>query len=80
MPPLPRQTCRGASVVAQQLATRGSNALTGLWHALTGGDSAGVKKSTLLGQFFVTLVPALFIVAALGATWRLATAPEARST
>jgi TRAP-type mannitol/chloroaromatic compound transport system permease large subunit len=62
---------------AQQLASRGSNALTGLWHGITGGGVAGVEKSTLLGQFFVTLLPALFIAAMLGATWQLATAPEA---
>ena len=78
MPPLPEaERAVALPSFAQQLATRGSNALTGLWHGLTGGGVAGVKKSTLLGQFFVTLVPALFIVAVLGATWRLATAPEA---
>ena len=78
MPPLPLAE-RGVALptFAQQLASRGSNALAGLWHGLTGGGVAGVKKSTLLGQLVVTLVPALFVVAMLGATWQLATAPDA---
>jgi TRAP-type mannitol/chloroaromatic compound transport system permease large subunit len=78
MPPLPHAE-RGVALpsFAQQLAPRGSNALAGLWHALTGSGVAGVKKSTLLGQFFVTLVPALFMVAMLGTIWQMATAPAA---
>ena len=78
MPPLPHEE-RGVALptFAQKLSLRGSNALTGLWHGLTGGGIAGVAKSTVLGQFFITLVPALFIVAVLGATWQSATAPEA---
>ncbi len=76
MPPLPLAE-RGVALplFAQKLAPRGSNALTGLWHALVGGGSAGVDKNTVLGQFFVTLVPALFIVAVLGVTWQMATTP-----
>ena len=78
MPPLPAsERVVALPSYAQQLAARGNNALTGLWHGLTGGGVAGVRKSTLLGQFFVTLLPALFIVAMLGATWQLATKPEA---
>jgi len=78
MPPL-AESQRGVALpsFAQKLSPRGSNALAGLWHALTGGGSAAVKKSTVLAQLFVTLVPALFIVAVLGVTWQLATTPEA---
>ncbi len=78
MPPLPMEE-RGVALppFAQKLSPRGSNALAGLWHGLTGTGVAGVKKSTVLGQLFITLLPALFFVAALGATWQLATAPEA---
>jgi TRAP-type mannitol/chloroaromatic compound transport system permease large subunit len=77
MPPLPDAE-RGVALpsFAQKLAPRGSNALTGLWHALTARGSAGVEKSTVLGQLFVTLVPGLFIVAVLGLTWQFATSPE----
>jgi len=63
---------------AQTLSQRGSNALTGLWQALREGR--GVAKRTALAQLFVTLVPALFIAALLGATYRLATAPEVEAS
>ena len=78
MPPLPDAE-RGVALplFAQKLSSRGSNALIGLWRALTRGGSTGVEKSTVLGQFFVTLIPALFIVAVLGVAWQFATAPEA---
>jgi TRAP-type mannitol/chloroaromatic compound transport system permease large subunit len=60
---------------ARALAQYGSNALTGLWRGLTGGGIAGVAKRTVLAQLLVTLVPALFIAAMLGVTYRMATAP-----
>src|SRR2546426_199605 len=60
---------------AQTLAPRGRNALAGLWRAAIGGN-AGVAKRTVLAQLLVTLVPALFIAALLGVTYRMATAPE----
>jgi TRAP-type mannitol/chloroaromatic compound transport system permease large subunit len=65
---------------AQTLAPQGSNALTGLWRALTGGGSAGVAKRTVLAQLFVTLLPALFIAALLGTTYRMTTAPEVEAS
>ena len=81
MPPLSESERRVAlPPLAQTLAQRGSNALTGLWRALTGGGSAGVAKRTVLAQLFVTLVPALFIVAVLGVTYRIATAPEVEAS
>jgi TRAP-type mannitol/chloroaromatic compound transport system permease large subunit len=78
MPPLPDAE-RGVALppFAQKLAPHGSNALTGLWHALSASGSAGVEKSTVLRQLFVTLVPGLFIVALLGVTWQMSTTPQA---
>ncbi len=80
MPPLPESDRAVAlPAFAQKLAPQGGNALTGLWRALTkGGNRAGVEKKTLLGQLFVTLVPALFVIAVLGLTWQFATAPAAK--
>src|SRR3990167_1856676 len=60
MPPLPESERRVAlPPLAQRLAQQNRNALTGLWRALTAGSSAGVAKQTVLGQLFVTLLPAL---------------------
>jgi TRAP-type mannitol/chloroaromatic compound transport system permease large subunit len=61
--------------LAQRLAQQNRNALIGLWRALTGGAGAGVAKHTVLGQFFVALLPALVIVAILGITYKATTAP-----
>ncbi len=80
MPPLPESDRAVAlPVFAQKLAPQGGNALAGLWRALTrGGSSAGVAKKTLLGQFSIALIPALFVIAVLGVTWQFATAPVAK--
>jgi TRAP-type mannitol/chloroaromatic compound transport system permease large subunit len=76
MPPLAESEQRvPLPSFAQTLAQRDSNALTGLWHALAGSGGAGVAKRTAAAQLFVTLVPALAIVALLGLTYRSATAP-----
>ena len=76
MPPLTESERRvPLPPLAQTLAQRGSNALTGLWRALTTGSGAGFAQRTVFGQFFVTLIPALFVVAVLGLSWRAATAP-----
>ena len=75
MPPLPENERRvPLPPLAQTLAQQGRNALTGLARALT-GSGAGVAKRTVFAQLFVTLLPALFIVAVLGAAYRAATAP-----
>ena len=78
MPPLPASE-RAVAVpsFAEKLAPLGANALAGLWRAVTGGRTAGVTKATALGQLLITLIPALFVVAILGVTWRVATAPVA---
>ncbi len=76
MPPLAEsERCVPLSPLAQRLAPQNRNALTGLWRALTAGGVAGVAKHTVLGQLFVTLLPALVIAAVLGVTYRSTTAP-----
>jgi TRAP-type mannitol/chloroaromatic compound transport system permease large subunit len=82
MPPLAENERRvPLTAFAQTLSPRGSNALAGTWQALT-GSGFGVSKPAALGQFIVTLVPAIVIVAILGITYRVATAPvvEAAAT
>src|SRR3990167_8041496 len=50
MPPLAESERRVLlPPLAQTLAQRGSNALTGLWRSLAGGGSTGVAKRTVLG-------------------------------
>src|SRR5207245_3750903 len=79
MPPLPQSERRvELPPFAQALAPLGSNALTGLWRALTAGGS--IAKRTALGQLMVTLIPLLFIAAVLGVTYRMATAPEVEAS
>ena len=65
---------------AQALTRHSSNALTGLFRGLGGGVGAAVAQRTVLGQLFVTLIPALFIAAILGVTYRMATAPEVEAS
>ena len=77
MPPLSESERRvPLPPYAQTLAQRGNNALAGTWRALT-GSGFGIAKSTALGQFFVSLVPAIAIVALLGITYKVTTAPVA---
>src|SRR5437899_156072 len=80
MPPLPESE-RHVELPrwAQTLAPRGRNALAGLWRAAIGGN-AGVARRTVLAQLLVTLVPALFIAALLGVTYRMTTAPEVEAS
>ncbi|MBI3575680.1 MAG: TRAP transporter large permease subunit [Gammaproteobacteria bacterium] len=76
MPPLPESERRvPLPPLAQRLAPQHRNALAGLWRALTGGAGAGVAKHIVLRQFFVALLPTLVIVAALGITYQVVTAP-----
>ncbi len=80
MPPLAESERRvELPAFARTLAPRGTNALVALWGAMIGGG-AGVPRRTVLAQFFVTLVPALFIAAVLGITYRIATAPEVEAS
>jgi TRAP-type mannitol/chloroaromatic compound transport system permease large subunit len=80
MPPLREEDRRvELPAFAQTLSRRGSNPLTGLSRALIGGGT-GVAQRTALGQLLVTLLPALFIAAVLGVTYRIATAPEVEAS
>jgi TRAP-type mannitol/chloroaromatic compound transport system permease large subunit len=81
MPPLSEDEQRvPLPPYAQALAARGTNALAGLWRALAGRGAEGVSKRTVLAQFLVSLLPALAIVAIVGASYRIATAPEVRAS
>src|SRR5437773_2651768 len=81
MPPLSESERRvDLPPFARALAQQSGNALAGLWRALTGDGGAGVAKRTVLAQLFVTLLPALFIAALLGATYRMAPAPEVEAS
>jgi TRAP-type mannitol/chloroaromatic compound transport system permease large subunit len=77
MPPLAESERRvPLQPLARTLAQQGSHALAGLWRALTGPGSAGVARHAVAGQFIVSLLPALAIIALLGVTYRSATAPQ----
>ena len=58
---------------AQSLSARGKNALLGLARALAGAP--GVASRTVLGQFIITLLPALLISSALLFAYNTATTP-----
>src|SRR5262247_644157 len=60
---------------AERLARQGRNAFATLSRAVGAGEGAGVPKRTVLTQLFVSLLPALAILALLGVTFRAATAP-----
>jgi TRAP-type mannitol/chloroaromatic compound transport system permease large subunit len=78
MPPLAESEQRvPLQPLARTLAQQGSHALAGLWRALRGNSVAGVSKRAVAGQLLVSLVPAVAIVAVLGITLRVATAPVA---
>ena len=80
MPPLPASERRvELPSYAQALRQYGGNALAGLSRAFTGRAAPGVGKRTVLAQLVVTLSPALFILAILGATYHSATSPEAKT-
>jgi TRAP-type mannitol/chloroaromatic compound transport system permease large subunit len=80
MPPLPESERRvDLPTWMQEQERKTSNALIGLWRLVTGAVN-GVSKRTAVEQLVVTLVPALFIVAVLGLTYRVATAPEVEAS
>jgi TRAP-type mannitol/chloroaromatic compound transport system permease large subunit len=75
MPPLPAsERAVPLPSYAQVLATRGRHALAGLARALF-GDSAGVPKRTVGGEFLISLLPAIAIGLLLTWMYQTATAP-----
>ena len=61
--------------LASALAPKGRNAVAGL---LGGLNVPGIAKSSVLGQLFVALIPAIVIVILLGMMYSSATAPVAK--
>jgi TRAP-type mannitol/chloroaromatic compound transport system permease large subunit len=60
---------------SQALSRFGHNPMTALWRGLV-ASGAGVSKRAVLGQLFVTLLPALALAALLAFMYRVTTAPE----
>jgi len=74
-PPLPEAETHVPILAAlAPIAEHGRNAFSGLVGAL-GGRSFGVPATTVAGQLFVTLLPALAIAGVVWATWLGATKP-----
>jgi TRAP-type mannitol/chloroaromatic compound transport system permease large subunit len=65
---------------AQKLRRHGSNALAGLFRAVSGKETEGVPKPVAVRQLVVSLLPALFMAAVLAVTYRMATAPEVQAS
>jgi TRAP-type mannitol/chloroaromatic compound transport system permease large subunit len=76
MPPLPMaERAVALPSFAQALRPRRQNALLGLLSGVR--NSAGVPKRTVLGQLFVSLLPALTIIALVAINYQIATSPAA---
>jgi TRAP-type mannitol/chloroaromatic compound transport system permease large subunit len=81
MPPLSATEGRvPLPAYAQALAARGGSVLAAIGGALAGRGVPGVPRRTIFAQFVVTLLPALAIVAIVGTTYRIATAPAAQDS
>ncbi|MBW8904139.1 MAG: TRAP transporter large permease subunit [Betaproteobacteria bacterium] len=80
MPPLREEERRIAlPPFAERLRATTRNALVGLWRGVAGGVD-GICKRTVFAQFFITLLPALFIAGLLLLTYQAATAPEVQAS
>ncbi|MCZ8108782.1 MAG: TRAP transporter large permease subunit, partial [Burkholderiales bacterium] len=77
MPPLPEAERRvPLTPAAEAIATRVSTkVLPGLAGAMKGSRNAGVSLGDIARQALLAALPALFVAALLGLTWRAATAP-----
>jgi TRAP-type mannitol/chloroaromatic compound transport system permease large subunit len=76
MPPLPEEERRVVLPrAAAVLAQTGKRALPRLLRALKGPRNADVPLRTVVGQLFVTLLPALAFAAVMGLAYRSVTAP-----
>src|SRR5262245_1947027 len=81
MPPLSEEGQRVPMPPAlQQLAAAGGGVLPTLARALSGRGAPGVPRRTILMQILVTFLPALTIVAIIGVSYRLSTAPETQAS
>jgi TRAP-type mannitol/chloroaromatic compound transport system permease large subunit len=81
MPPLSESDRRvPLPLHSRELSRRAGHPLAVLWQSLTGRYASGVAKRTVFGQFVLSLVPALAIVALLGVTLRSATAPDVEAS
>jgi TRAP-type mannitol/chloroaromatic compound transport system permease large subunit len=81
MPPLSESERRvELPSFAQKLRRHGSNALAGLFRAVSGNETEGVPRPVAVRQLFVSLLPALFMAAVLAVTYRMATAPEVQAS
>jgi TRAP-type mannitol/chloroaromatic compound transport system permease large subunit len=63
----------------QQLAAAGGGVLSSLAGALSGRGAPGVPRRTILMQILVTFLPALAIIAIIGVSYRISTAPETQA-
>ncbi len=81
-PPLPEEDRRvPLPAWAEAIAVKGSNnALLGLLDALRGKHRAGVSTRVLLGQLFVTLLPAIAFALVMGLSYRAVTAVDEQDT
>ena len=77
MPPLSAEERRvELPAFAQALRSSGTNALAGLWRAVRGGGAgSSVTEGTILAQFFLSLLPALFLAGIVALTYYVGTAP-----
>src|SRR3954467_15640609 len=76
MPPLPMaERAVALPAFAQALKPRRQNALAGLLSGVR--DSAGIPKRTVFGQLFVSLLPALTLVAFVAISYQIGTSPAA---
>jgi len=81
MPPLSESEQRvPLPAHVQALAARGGNVLAAIAGALAGRGAPGVPRRTVFMQFVVTLLPALAIIAVIGVTYRVATAPQVQAS
>jgi TRAP-type mannitol/chloroaromatic compound transport system permease large subunit len=81
MPPLSEADQRVPLPPAlQKLADAGGGVLSTLSRALAGRGVPGLPRRTILAQILVTFLPALAIVAIIGVSYRVATAPEKQTS
>ncbi len=78
-PPLPEEERRIAlpEFASKIKATISNKALPGLLNALKGERNVDIPLSVILKQLFITLIPAILFVCAIGLSYKLSTTPVA---